>query len=164
MATSALDGPVRHLYNQAILKLRAERPVSTTDFDCGNYNSGPRKITSVLNHLSSPSSHNLRVQVGLTTSDGTGCVLRVGSGMYQWFPNVRLHDQDTLILDDTISALFVHLNRKWKVRRETAINPVTPHTEDEADIATTVRLGDDRMIVVNDNIMYVCDIVQVVRL
>ena len=161
MTVSALEGPVADLYQQAVKQLKTGDNVHVSQFESGKYESGPRKMTSVMNHLCSPSSHQLRVNTGLTRlarNQWTGCVLRIAPGTYRWLEHQRLADPRTLI--DPPAGLIV-TNRKWSMQ-EGGSDRVEPTIKSE--IATIVNLRDNLMMVVEGDLMYICEIIEVVKL
>ena len=164
MTINALNGPVGSLYRDAIKKLKTGDPVKTSDFNVGRYDSGPSKMSSVLCHIASPSSHTLRTTTGLTVDygDGTylGCVLRIDHGTYQWFPHQELSGVDGLVNPTHIQLMH---NHKWDVvmtREDSRIDNDEPLGSFSPDSECLFVHIDNKMIVVTTDKMFLCDVVE----
>lgn len=170
MSISVFDGPVAHLYSEAIELLREGDVVTSADFpSAGEYSPGVSRMNSVLAHLASPSSANIRLESGLTLARSNqmhGVVLRVRRGEYKWFPYMGLHNQTTVYTNDP--AMMKH-NPKWSWRRvpEPAV-PQLPrpkivstfprNTEGQPLNGARVAIKGDTIVVVHDNGVVIAEI------
>lgn len=67
------------------------------DFPSGTHLINP--MTNLLAYLARPESSGVRKDLGLTTIDGKGAVLRVGPGKYRWYPENYWKDSTTLYIN-----------------------------------------------------------------
>lgn len=168
MSISVFDGPVAHLYNEAIELLREGDVVTSADFpNAGQYSLGVSRMNSVLAHLASPSSAAVRLESGLTVARNNrmhGVVLRVRRGEYKWFPYMELHNQTTVYTNDP--AMMKH-NLKWSWRRvpepavpqPNVVSTLTPNTEGQPLNGARVAIKGDTIVVVHDNGVVIAEII-----
>jgi len=80
-------------------------PVNVADYndEFGEYKDFPSGIhlinpmTQLLAYLAKPQSRSIRKELGLTTGDGKGAVLRIGSGRYRWYPSAYWKDTTSIL-------------------------------------------------------------------
>ena len=73
------------------------------DFPSGTHLINP--MTNLIAHLARPDSSGVRKELGLTTFDGKGAVLRVGRGKYRRYPENYWKDSTTLYINYTGGTL-----------------------------------------------------------